>query len=505
MSNYNNYNKNADPKVFEETFDYENIELNSANIQAILGTNSDFVHRQLFIHNNRNLEVSLYYIDGMINMQNVSDYIIKPLMQEEKLKTCSSEADVISAIDEGTIYYADVKKRTAITDVLSDLITGSTVIIFNRQQLAYTFDTKGYDKRGVQEPSVENVIKGSKDTFTETIRTNTSICRRKIKSPNLVIEETIVGKQSKTPISIVYLKNIANPELVNKVRERLDKIDISIVLTSSFIEEFLVDAKSFVFPQIQSTERPDKFCANIAEGRVGVLIDGLPIAYIIPATFFQFLQAPEDYSMHWIISSIIRIIRIFSMFITLLLPAFYVSITTFHQEMIPSELTFSIIAAKQGVPFPMFVEVLLMLGAFELLIEAGLRLPKTIGQTVSIVGALVVGQAAVEAKLISPSTVIFIAITAIAGFVMPNQDFSNAVRLWRFIITISSCIIGIYGMVVVFALLLHQLCNLESYGVPYLSPFVGSKDTQRFDSLLRFPISTMKERPKDIDPINKKR
>jgi spore germination protein KA len=498
-------NKKSRDQLIHEDFNYKDLDLCSSNILDILSLNSDFIHRELFIHNNRNLYTSLFYIDGLINPQLVSDYIIKPLMQTEKFKSCCSEIEIIQLIEHGVIYSADVKKRTKLNEVIDDILTGSTAIVFDKHGVAFTFDTKGFEKRGVQEPSIENVIKGSKDSFTETLRVNTSICRRKIKSPNLVIEEVVIGKQSKTPVAIVYLRNIANQELLDKVKKRLTEINIDVLLTAGFIEEFIIDKQYSMFPQVQTTERPDKLCSNISEGRIGLLIDGLPISFIVPATLLQFLQAPEDYSMHWIISSTLRVMRFISLAITLLLPAFYVSITNFHQEMIPAELAFSIIASRQGVPFPMFVEVLIMLGAFELLVEAGLRLPKTIGQAVSIVGALVVGQSAVEAKLISPATVVIIAITAITGFTMPSSDFSNASRVWRLVITILACLTGMYGLTMGLILLLHHWCSIETYGVPYLSPFVGSKISNHQDSLIRFPASAMKQRPQSTKPINKTR
>lgn len=501
----NNFNEKTKAVIFEETFDYENLELNLENIQAILGASSDFIYRQILINNNKNIETAVIYMDGMVNSQLLSDYVLKPLMQAEQFTTCNSQTDAIRVIAEGTVYFAENKNRTSIGDVLSDVLTGSAAVIFNKQNIAFTFETKGFEKRPVGEPLSENVLKGAKDAFNETIRVNTATCRRKIKSPNLVIEELTVGMQTKTPIAVCYMKNIANESLVQEVKKRLQNVSTDNLLTSGYLEEAIIDDKAAIFPQIQYTERPDRFCANLVDGRVGLIMDGLPIAYIIPGTLLQFVQAPEDYSQHYLISSAIRYMRFTSMFVTLLLPAFYISITTFHQEMIPTELSFSIVAAKQGVPFPMFVEVLLMLIAFELLVEAGLRLPQTIGQTVSIVGALVVGQAAVEAKLLSPATVIIVATTAITSFTMPSQDLSNALRLWRFALAIFASIIGMYGFTMGLFILMYQWCKIDSFGVPYLSPFIGDEEIQLQDSLFRWPLSTMKKRPTSLDVKNKQR
>lgn len=503
MTNNKKSRKTPKDVILEETFDYAELDLNFQNIQSILGSNSDFVFRQIFIKNKRNIETNVIYMDGMINNQLISDYVIKPMMEAPQFDYCETEQDAIKAIEEGTIYYSNAKKRTTITDVMNDVLSGSVAVIFNKHKMAFTFETKGFDKRSIEKPSVENVIKGAKDSFVETIRTNTATCRRKIKSPNLMIEETIVGRQTQTTVAVCYMKNIVNEKLVEKVKRRLDNIDVDNLIAAGFLEEFIIDNTGSIFPQVQFTERPDRFCTGLIDGRVGLIIDGLPITYIIPGTLLQFLQAPEDYSQHFLVSSVIRYIRFTSMFITLLLPGFFVAIVNFHQEMIPTELTFSIIASKQGVPFPIFVEVVMMLVAFELLVEAGLRLPQTIGQTVSIVGALIVGQAAVQAKLLSPITVIIVALTAITSFTMPNQDLSNALRLWRFAIAVASAAIGIYGLTMSLIILLHHWCKIDSFGVPYLSPFVGDEETQLKDTLFRFPLLSMKYRPAQLRTKNK--
>ena len=491
--------------ILEETFEYDHLDLTLKNVSDVLAENADVILRQIKIRNNPLLEVTLIYIDGLVAQDIISDLVIKPLMQQEQFDSCINQQEVVQLITAGNVYFAAIKRREKIGDVLIDLLTGSAAIIFNSINLALTFEAKGFEKRSISEPTTENVIKGAKDSFVETLRVNTATCRRNIKSPNLVIEETIVGKQSMTPVAIVYMKNIANKELVKEVKQRLDSINVDRIITAGYVEEFLIDNKNSVFPQVLYTERPDKFCSNIVDGRVGIIIDGLPITFIIPATFIMFLQAPEDYTQQYIISSIIRYIRYTAMFVTLLLPGFYVSITTFHLEMIPTELAISIAASKEGVPFPMAIEIFIMLAAFELLVEAGLRLPKTIGQAVSIVGAVVVGQSAVQAKLISPATVVIIALTAISGFTMPNQDFSNALRIWRFILFILGSLIGMFGLTSGLILLIFQWCQMETYGVSYLSPIVSDKNSQLNDTLFRFPLSTMKYRPKELKDINKRR
>ncbi|AKL96009.1 spore germination protein KA [Clostridium aceticum] len=480
-------------------------ELTVKNLHKILGRNKDVIFRDIYINGNHTLPVTVVFVDGLVDLDQMSNYIFKPLILDPRLGLISNLKDTVQLIEDEIIYFPMKERRLKIEDVVQDILNGSTAIVFDEEKIAITYYTQGFEKRGIEEPTGENVIKGSKDAFVETLRTNTATIRRKIKSEKLVIEETIVGRQSMTDIAIVYISELTNKTIVDEVKKRLDRIDIDGIITTTYVEENIIDNHYSVFPQVLTTERPDKFCSNVLQGRVGLIIDGLPAVYIIPATFVQFLQAPEDYAQNYLISSIIRLLRYVLVLVTLVLPSFYISVTTFHHEMIPTELALSIVGSKEGVPFPTFVEVILMLIAFEILVEAGLRLPKTIGQAVSIVGALVVGQSAVEAKLVSPAVVVVIAITAIATFTMPNQDFSNALRLWRFILVIFSSIMGLFGLSMAMLLLLFHLSTLETYGIPYLSPFSGTDQKQVQDTLFRLPVQFFTKRPINLKTTNKKR
>lgn len=308
-----------------------------------------------------------------------------------------------------------------------------------------------------------------------------------------------------TPIGIIYIDGIVNKGLVDEVKKKLDNIEIDGVVEAGFVEEYIIDSKYSSFPQVTVTERPDKFCTAILEGRVGLLIDGLPTAYIIPATIYQFLRTPDDYSQNFIVVSSIRFLRYFSMMLSLFLPAFYIAVTTFHQEMIPTELAQAISASKEGVPFPTFIEVIFMLIAFEILLEAGFRLPKTIGQAISIVGALVVGEASVNAKLISPAVVVVIAVTVISSFTMPYQDFSSAIRMWRFAMVVGGASMGIFGIIIVAIFLLYHLASIETFGIPYLSPFVANEGKDFGDSIIRLRLSSLKKRPSVLKTPNQRR
>ena len=511
MGDYMVYNNNSKNKnysfIYEEYSNQKSFDLTGDNIKKILGQNTDAVFREISIGENKLLNLSLIFFDGLADKTKISEFILKPLTNEIRFKDAKNEKELLELIANGDIYYADQNKVDDINILIDGLLSGSTALVFNEEKIAVLFDTKGFEKRAISDPFSENVVKGSRDSFVETLRDNTALVRRKIKSPNLVFEETKVGRRTLTNVAIVYIKGLTNMKIVAEVKKRLYAIDTDNVLVTGIIEEYLSDDPNCTFPQIQGTERPDKFSADIVEGRVGIIIDGLPVAFLMPGIFIQFLQASEDYSKSHVIGSILRLMRFILAFLTLTLPGFYIALTTFHQEIIPTVLALSIAKSKTGVAFPSFIEILVMLIAFEILLEAGKRIPRNIGQAVTIVGALIVGQAAVDAKLVSPVIVVVIAATAIFSFVIPDQDFSNALRLWRFILALFSSIMGLYGLLIGLIMLIHLLSRLESFGVPYLAPFVGSADikTMLKDTIFRYPIRSQIKRPDSLQTENQKR
>lgn len=479
--------------------------LNSASVKSILGINSDVVFREIYIDNNPKFPVTLVFVEGLVDHKIINDNILKPLVQGDKLGEAKNYKEIIQLIEHGAIYTSTIKIREKIGDLINDILSGFSALIFDAEKKGITFETRGFEKRNVSEPTAENVIKGAKDSFIEDLRSNTAVIRRKIKSPNLVIEETTIGKHSKTSVAIIYIKGITNEKIVDELRKRLNNIEIDGVPTINFIAEYIVDNKYTPFPLIDYTERTDKFCADIIEGRAGIIIDSIPISLIVPAELNKFLQSPEDYSHSWIVGSLKRFLRYVLLLISLTFPAFYISLTTFNQEMLPRKLGFSISVAREGVPFPSYVEVILMNIAFEILYEAGLRLPKVIGQTTSIVGALIVGEAAVNARIVSAPVVIIVAVTVISSFTMPSQDLTEAIRVLRLLLIILSSILGLYGLTIGFLLILYHLCTIESFGVPYLSPFVGNENKDLKDALFRLPIIWLRNRPTFLKPLDKKR
>lgn len=499
-------NNRAKPESDKTTNELKEKEVTTESIKSVLSDSSDISYQVHYINGNRDIPVTVVLVDGLVNAKIVNDDILKPLTQEKVLEEVKDFNGIIELIEHGTVYHASRKLRNNLGDTLSDILSGSVALVFDKEKKAITFDIKGFDKRDITEPINESALKGAKDSFIEVLRVNTSLVRRKIHTPYLRIKEIIVGKQTRTPVAVIYIEHLTNKKIVEEVLKRLKEINIDGATTAGSIEENIIDNKRTLFPLVLNTERTDKFCHNILEGRVGLIIDGLPTAYIIPGTIAMFYQAPEDYAQNYVVGSFLRSLRYINSLITLLLPGFYISITTFHQAMIPTLLAISIIESKAEVPFPTSTSIFFMLLALEVLIEAGFRLPRTIGQTISIIGALVVGQAAVQAKIISPVVVIITALCGMAGFTMPNQDFANALRIYRLVFVVFSTIAGIYGLTLGFLLLIYHLSTLETFGVPYLSPFVANEgENVTKDTIIRIPLYLMKKRPSSLKTLNKKR
>jgi len=461
--------------------------LTSDNIKKALGKSNDVVIKNINF-GDRKITIKAIGIDGLVNSEMIDEYILKPLTVEKDFREATSEKEVYSLTKNGSLYHFSQKEVNTLMEAIESILEGNTIVVFDNIKKAISFDIKKIPQRSIQEPESESVLKGARDAFVENLRTNTALIRKKVKSTSLRFENFVVGEETNTPVNIVYLEDVADYDVLVNLKEKLANIDVSNMLSSDNFESNIKDNKYSIFPQIQYTERVDKFCSNIVDGKIGVLIDGLPLGYIVPGLFSMFLQAPEDYSDNYIISSFVRVIRYFCFAIALVLPAFYVAITTFHHEMIPTNLLISIIKSKEGVPFSTFIEVLGLLIAFEMLLEASLRLPKTIGATISIIGGLIVGEAAVNAKFLSPAVVVIVAVTGIAGFVIPNRALANSVRVCRLLLVLAAGLAGLFGISFTLMITLAYLCKLESFGVPYLTPYVGTESKGvMHDSIFRSP------------------
>lgn len=478
--------------------------LTTESIKTVFKNCVDLGTRELLVSGDPEKPVELFYLVGMVKMERVSDYVLRPLAQDEALGEGDAEA-VFRRMAAGALYNLGVTVRTTMDEAAADLVDGCCLLLFPGMNKALSFSTGTEEKRSISDPENEPALKGSKDSFVENLRTNTSLVRRHIKAPELKISQHIVGRQSLTPVDVVWVEGLTDPGLAQKVEEKLAGMDIDALLSTGNLEEYLVDESHTAFPLLASTQRPDRFCQGLMEGRVGILLEGIPLGYLAPGTVGQLFSTGQDRASNWMVASCVAVLRYLCVLLSLFLPALYLSAVNFHPEMIPVKLAESIIRAKAGVPFTTLFEVLIMLLAFEVVQEAGLRLPSPIGQTVSILGGLVIGSAAVEAKLVSPAVLIVVAAAGIAGYTVPNQDVSGALRLWRFLITLSAGLLGAAGMVLAALVLVCHLAGLESFGVAYLTPFAANAGEQvEGHCVLRLPIKKVKLRPAALRPKNRR-
>ncbi|ALC91214.1 spore gernimation protein [Bacillus sp. FJAT-18017] len=381
-------------------------------------------------------------------------------------------------------------------EIISAMLTGSVVIVLDGLAQGISVMMPSQEKRAVEEPTAQTIIRGPREGFVETLSVNVNLIRKRIRNERLYFENFIVGEDTKTNVYIAYMKGIANDSIVDEVRQRIKRIKTSAIFESGNVEEMIVDKTATIFPLAMNTERADTAAANIMEGKIVILVDGSPFCLIVPAVFVNFFEISEDYYQSFILGSFLRFIRYLSFMLALLTPSVYVGVLSFHHELLPTTLLLSIVSQREGVPFPAVVEVLLMEITFEILREAGIRTPKMIGQMVSIVGALVIGQAAAEAGIISNAMIIVVAITAIANFASPVYNFAAAARLMRFLLIIAASILGLYGVLLLLVVMVAHLCSLRSFGIPYLSPVAPFIVEDQKDVFVRFPWWGMKNRPK---------
>ncbi|WP_423800927.1 spore germination protein [Neobacillus sp. SAB-20_R2A] len=449
---------------------------------------SDVVFREFRIAGS--VHAVLLYIDGLSNTEEVDQHVLMPLLRIKDLD--------YSSILESTkkeISVSGLKEIHSIPDVFKQISIGNPIILIEKQTKGISIGLPKWEKRSIKEPDAESVIRGPREGFIETLRVNTSLLRRKIRHPLLKMKQMDIGGYTETQVIVAFIEGIADSTLVDEVTNRLKRIKIDGILESGYIEELIQDYPFSPFPQLLTTERPDVAAACLLEGRVVILIDGTPITLIAPCTFASLLQAPEDYYNPFYISTFIRWLRYFFFFIALLAPSAYVAILTFHQEMLPTSLLLTIAESREQIPFPALVEAFIMEITFEALREAGVRLPKQVGAAVSIVGALVIGQAATAAGLVSSPMVMVVAITGVASFLMPRYATGISIRILRFPIMILSGMLGLLGVMIGITAIVAHMCTLKSFGVPYFNSAAPLKLQNLKDVLVRAPWWAMDTRP----------
>ncbi|MHC1685145.1 MAG: spore germination protein [Clostridiaceae bacterium] len=476
------------------------------HFKELFAGSSDIVYREFKISNLYN--AVLIFLDGFADINQINSTILRPLINynvTDYTNTESNLSEINAFMHKQILSVAKLSTGVQFQEVIDHILSGETALLINGLQESLFIDIKKLEKREISEPKLEPLLRGPHDGFTEDLKTNIALIRKRIKTHKLKMEQMQIGRLTKTDIIITYIDGIANDSIVEEAKKRLSKIDIDGLLESEYIEELIEDNHFSIFSQFGYTERPDKLCADLLSGSIGIMINNTPIALIAPQTFIQSMEFSEDYYFRFLPATFLRIIRYIFLGIALLLPSFYIAILTFHPGMIAKPLLFTIWASREGVPFPVLVEAIIIETFFEVLREASLRVPSGTGQTIGIVGALVIGEAAVRAGIVSSSMVIIVSITGISSFMIPKYSLALSVRVLRFVMMIFSGTLGLYGLFMgLFTILIH-MAKLSSFGVPYLSPLAPLSISDLKDVILRAPWWAMKKRPKFLGTKNRTR
>ena len=482
--------------------------------------NSDIKLREFILNaRGKQFKAFIIYIDGLVDTSSINDFILNPLMIKS-YSNQNNEPQVVSEaitnnisvrkikrfnitdyIYECLLPQNSVKKVSSFDELVQNVNSGNCALFVDTINFAFDIDIKKFAQRSISEPKNEPSVRGSQEAFVENLRTNTSLIRKNINNENLIIENITIGKTNKNNCAVCYIKDIANSSLVSEAKYRLNNLDVDYVLSSSELIQLICDDPETTLPEILTTERADKACSSLLQGRVVIIYNGSPYALILPVTLFDFFTSQEDINLNYHFSNLLKVLRAIAFFITLLLPGLYLAITIYHRELLPTELLYSIVASRVNVPFPIVVEILMMELSFELIREAGLRVPSPLGSTVGIVGALVLGEAAVSANIVSPILIIIVAITAISSFAIPDFSLGFHLRISRFAYTILGALCGFLGIGIGIFIHLITLCSLKSFGVPYLSPYMPKSNVRNNGYILR-PVW---KREKRSDFLNAKR
>ncbi|GAB6933014.1 spore germination protein [Calditerricola satsumensis] len=479
----------------EDTPIHTRVDENVSRIQDWLGHPPDLLVRQLHIRGKT--PAAIVYFDVLVDTRHLNEHILNPLLTGEE----DGNAPYVGLPKLwDVLQVGSLREVERMADALRALLSGCALLFVQGASRAVAIDIKGWEMRSVDEPRAESVVRGPREALMENAHVNLGLLRARMRDPDLRVERRVFGQRTQTDVYILYIDGIVNTKALAELKRRLDNIRIDGMLDSGYLEELIEDSSWSPFPQVQATERPDKVAAHLLEGKIAILVNGSPLALIVPAVFHQFYHAAEDYYERALIASLVRIIRLFSLIISLLLPSLYIAFVSFHPEMLPTELAIAMAAGRATVPFPSIIEALIMEVMIEILREASVRLPGPIGPTIGIVGGLVIGESAVRAGLVSPLMVIIVAVTTIGSFAIPSYSAAIPLRMLRFPLMFISASFGLYGLMIGVLLILLHLSTLKSFGVPYLAPLTPFRPTDSKDVLLRFPWTWLRTRPQMFRP-----
>lgn len=470
------------------------LDKNISNLQMMFSSTPDLIVRRFHIKSTAS-KAALVYLDELTDRKAINSDVLHQLMHE---------ADGSLSIEQ-IVTVGGIKPAGSLSQVEQAILQGKSVLIVDGSLTAQLLDTQGWPQRAIEDPQLEASLKGSHQGFVETGSQNIAMIRRYLPNRELKIKEFIVGKRGRTKVSVLFLADVAHPEVLKELEDRIQRIDADAILSAGELEEFIEDNPYSPFPQFSTTERPDSVASQVLQGRIAVVVDRSPGVLIGPANFGMFFQTVDDYSIRWEVSSFLRILRLAAFFVTIFLPAIYIALISFNYDVIPLQLLLSVGESRASVPFQPIIEALLMEVTLEMLKEAGIRLPAPIGQTVGIIGAIVIGQAVVQAGVVSNIMVIVVSLTGLASFIVPNHDMSAAIRLIRFPMMMVAAFFGLLGIGVGLMVLLGHLVALESLGTPYFSPISPLRMADWKDMIIRMPLTKMNTRPLSARPIQEKR
>jgi hypothetical protein len=502
---------NPSPKESFEDFSPKNESFDPAEITSNLDNNletllktfknsSDFSIKRFYIEKNKEEPLAILYLDTLVDTITLNKNILEPLMHKSMKYSSSNKQSIIDFLDKSCITVSDVIQTKEMQEIITGILLGKVILLLHNHSEVLIIDCKKSMERDIEEPLLESVSRGARDGFTESVHTNISLVRQRLKDPFLKVRKLVIGERTQTEVCVLYIEDIVNSSLVKNVIQKLSSIQTDGILSDGYLEEYLEENPYSPFPQVDNTERPDKVVASLLEGRVAILVDGSPSTLVVPIFLIQLFQSPEDYYQRTLYAGMLRLLRYLSAFISVSFPAIYLSLLTYHSQFIPSTLIELLLTGRSELPFPAALEILILLFQVDLIQEASSRLLGRVGQAAGIVGSIVLGQAAIVANITSPSTVVVIATTFLSSYVVPRYALSFSLRILRYLMIFAASFLGIYGVIMAWLIIIIHLCSIESMGTPYLAPISPTKIQSLKDSIVRFPIKKMVNRPSELNP-----